>query len=87
MGRTVYLGKRVRDVRKKGLDSISEFYGIMREIMRDYRLGRINAKKAKGRLLLLYLLTFRRKNKNVMAIPKKQRIKIRNDIKKLLSKL
>ncbi|MEM5821040.1 MAG: hypothetical protein QXP34_01825 [Candidatus Aenigmatarchaeota archaeon] len=87
MGRTVYLGKRVRDVRKKGLDSVSEFYGIMREIMKDYRSGRIDAKKARGRLLLLYLLTFRRKNKNVMAIPKKQRIKIRNDIKKLLRKL
>lgn len=83
----VYLGKRVKDVRKKGLDHVSEYQGIMREIIRDYKLGRIDAKKARGRLLLLYLLTYRRKNRNAMAIPKKQRIKIRGDIRRLLSKL
>ncbi|MEM4039227.1 MAG: hypothetical protein QXS58_01375 [Thermoplasmata archaeon] len=87
MGRTVYLRKRVRDVRKKGLDSVSEFYGIMREIMKDYRLGKISAKKARGRLLLLYRLTFRRKNRKVASIPKKWRLKIREDIRKLMKKI
>ncbi|MEM5831224.1 MAG: hypothetical protein QXO40_03415 [Candidatus Aenigmatarchaeota archaeon] len=87
MGRTVYLRKRVRDVRKKGLDSISEFYGIMREIMRDYRLGRISAKKARGRLLLLYRLTFRSKNRKVASIPKKWRLKIREDIRRLMKRI
>ena len=56
MGRNVYLGKRVRDIDGKGLTHASEVKAIMRAILRDYRKGRISAKKARGRLLLLYHL-------------------------------
>jgi len=87
MSRYVYLGKRVKDVKAKGLDSPREFRGIKREIIKDYRSGRINEKKARGRLLLLYRLTFPSKNAKVKKIPKSERAKIRKEIKKAMKEL
>ncbi len=51
-----YLGKKVRDVGRRGLDRPVEYRRIKDEIVRDYRAGRISAKTAQGRLLLLYRL-------------------------------
>jgi len=61
--RNVYLGKRVRDVNGPGLTNSSEVRGIMRAILRDRKSGKINSRKARGRLLLLYLLVKKKKIK------------------------
>ena len=55
----VYLGKRVRDVRKPGLDSVREVRGITREIIRDYQQHRISYRTAVSRMNLLELVVSR----------------------------
>ncbi len=52
--RTYYLGHRVRDVRKAGLDSLKEVEGICKKILADYRAGRISRKSASGRFARLH---------------------------------
>lgn len=52
--RNIYLGKRVKDVRKPGLDSLKEVKGISQAILRDYRSGKIDKKTASGRFARLH---------------------------------
>ena len=52
--RNVYLGKRVRDVGRPGLDEIREVEGICKAILEDYESGRIDKRTANGRYSLLY---------------------------------
>ena len=52
--RTVYLGHRVRDVSKPGLDSLKEVENICKAILNDYRRGRISAREANGRFARLH---------------------------------
>ncbi len=55
MGRRyVYLGKRVKDIGSKGLDTITEVRRIKNEILKDFKSGRIDIQTARGRLLCLY---------------------------------
>ena len=56
MSRTVYLGKRVKDVNKKGLDSESEVRGIAKNIILDYQKRRISYRTAMSRMNLLELV-------------------------------
>ena len=85
--RYVYLGKRVPDVGKPGLDRPSEFRKIERAIVRDYKSGRISKRKARGRLLLLYRLTDPRKNSNVKDWSPRTRKSVRSDIRKAMRSL
>ncbi len=63
MGReNVYLGKRVPDVGKKGLDSLKEVEGIANAILSDYEYGRIPRNLAATRLNLLKLGVMRDKD-------------------------
>lgn len=55
----IYLGKRVKDTRKKGLDNLNEVRGIARNILKDYRKKRISYKTAMSRLNLLTLIVSR----------------------------
>jgi len=57
--RNVYLGKRVPDVGKKGLDSLVEVEGIVEAILEDAELGRIPKKKAVKRMSLMKLVVMR----------------------------
>jgi len=52
--KTVYLGHRVRDTRRAGLDTLREVEDICKAIIRDYRSGKINKKTANGRFSRLY---------------------------------
>lgn len=52
--RNVYLGKRVKDVRKPGLDTLTEVRGICRAILNDYKCGKISKKTASGRFARLH---------------------------------
>ena len=82
-----YLGKRVKDRGKKGLDSAREFYDIMKAIMRDYKAKRISAKTARGRLLLLYRLSFKKNNSKIQHLSNKTLARIRKHIKNLLKEV
>lgn len=85
--RHVYLGTRVRDLPKKGrLDRASEFIRIAKAIYRDWRSGRISWKKAQGRLLLLYRLTYKKYNSN-LAIKQSTAKKLRDYINHLRSQV
>jgi len=55
----VYLGKKVKDVGKPGLDSVSEVRGIRDQILRDRKAGRISARTAASRMNLLKLAVMR----------------------------
>ena len=57
--RNIYLGHRVPDTRKPGLDNLREVEGISRAIVQDYRRGRINRRKALRRLNFLKLIVSR----------------------------
>ena len=79
-----YLGKRVKDRGKKGLDSAREFYDIMKAIERDYKAKRISAKTARGRLLLLYRLSLKKNNSKIQHLSNSTLQRIRRRIKKLM---
>ncbi|MFA4641217.1 hypothetical protein [Pyrococcus kukulkanii] len=87
MGKYKYLGKRVRDIGKKGLDRPSEFRAIMKAIVRDYRKRRISKQTAKGRLLLLYRLTFKKNNKKLKNVSVKTLSRLRREIREAMSRL
>ena len=52
----VYLGKRVKDIRGKGLDTVKECKEIADAILEDYKNGEIEYKTAMSRLNLLELI-------------------------------
>jgi len=82
-----YLGKRVKDIALEGLDSPSEFYGILKAIIHDYKRGRITKSTARGRLLLLFRLTYPEKNKKVKRLAGSTRREIRKKIRLTMSEL
>ena len=52
--KTYYLGWRVKDTGKAGLDSISECERIAKKIYEDYKAGRLIRQEANGRFALLH---------------------------------
>lgn len=87
MSRYKYLGKKVKDRGRRGLDKISEYRDIARAIVKDYRKGKITKKTAQGRLLLLYRLTFKKNNKKIAHISNKKLTQLRRHIRKLMKSL
>ena len=85
--RNVYLGRRVRDIGRPGLDRPSEFREIADAILRDYKAGRISAATARGRLLLLLRNTYVKHNSKVKGWSRKTRESIRKYIRKLMSEV
>jgi len=81
-----YLRKRVKDINGPGLDSKKEFEEIAEKIIEDYKKGRITKKTAKGRLLLLYRLTYK-KNNSKIRFGRKTANKLRKKIKKMMEEL
>jgi hypothetical protein len=57
--KNIYLGRRVRDTGKRGLDNIGEVRGITREIIKDYKQHRISYRTAVSRMNLLELVVTR----------------------------
>lgn len=53
----VYLGRRVPDTGRKGLDNLNELRGIIRAIIDDVRRGRISPQLGMRRMVLLYLVS------------------------------
>jgi len=86
MTRYKYLGKSVRDIRRKGLDTIKEYEGILRQIKRQLRKAKTKRQKQKlrGRLLLLYRLTFKKNNNKIRYVSIARLKKLRNEIKKVM---
>jgi len=84
--RNVYLGRKVKDIGKKGLSNKKEFYDIINAIKNDYKKGKIKKRQALGRLLLLYRLTFKKNNSN-LNISRKTQTQIRNKIKETMKEL
>lgn len=63
MARTVYLGKRVKDTGKKGLDTLREVEDICRAIIYDYTKKRISYATAMRRLTFLRTTVIKRSSK------------------------
>ncbi len=82
-----YLGRKVKDFGKKGLDTARDFYNIIRAIIRDYKAKRISKNTARGRLLLLYRLSFKKNNSKIAHLSNKTLENIRKKIKEEMSKL
>jgi len=82
-----YLGKKVKDVKKKGLDALSEYKGILKSIKKDYKAERISEKTARGRLLLLYRLSFKKNNSKIKDVPAEKLRKLRKEIKEAMKSL
>ncbi|WP_290724518.1 hypothetical protein [Archaeoglobus sp.] len=61
MGRrkNVYLGKRVKDRGKKGLDEVVEVEDIVEAILSDRKSGRISRRRAASRMNLMKLVVMR----------------------------
>ena len=78
----VYLGRKVKDTRYKGLDTLKEINAIREQILKDYRRGVINKKVALGRLLLLYRLSMKKNNRKIKHLSPSSLIKIRTLIKR-----
>ena len=82
-----YLGRKVKDRGNKGLDSAKEFYDIIKAIKQDYRKGRIDKNTARGRLLLLYRLSFKKNNSKIKHLSDKTLWNIRKKNKEEMRKL
>jgi len=82
-----YLGKSVRDIRKKGLDAVKEYEGILRQILRQARKGSVPRKVLRGRLLLLYRLTFKKNNSKIRYVSMRRLLALRRKIKEAMSKI
>ncbi len=82
----VYLGVNVSDIGKKGLSNKKEFEEIIKAILSDYNKGKITKKIAKGRLLLLYHLTYKKNNSN-LRISRKTASEIRKIIRSMMKVL
>ena len=82
-----YLGSKVKDVKRGGLDSISEFERIKKAIVEDYKKGKISQDTARGRLLLLYNLTFKDKNSKIAHIAESKLKKMRDRIRDTMNAL
>ncbi|RLE55828.1 MAG: hypothetical protein DRJ40_07350 [Thermoprotei archaeon] len=81
--RYVYLGKKVKDIGKKGLDRPSEYLAIARAIAQDYKAGRISKKTAHGRFLLLYRLVDKNSK---LKVPKSVKERLKRKIKEIWMK-
>ena len=81
-----YLGKRVRDIKPKGLTHAKEVKKIMQAIVNDRKAGKITKRTARGRLLLLYRLTFKKNNSN-LKVSRRTRIRLRRMIRNAMSKI
>jgi len=87
MAKYKYLGKRVKDRGKKGLDTVSEYREIKNAILNDVKKGKITPQTARGRLLLLLRLVDRNSKFNASAKTKsKLKAEIRNAMKQISSK-
>lgn len=82
-----YLGRRVRDTGRPGLDRPSEFIAIARAVVRDRRTGRISRRTARGRLLLLYRLTDPRRNGKVRGWSSTTRERVRRAIRRYMEEV
>ena len=65
MSRNIYLGRRVEDTGKKGLDNLREIRDICKAILEDYKRGRIPYAKAMRRLVFLRTTVIKRSKKLV----------------------
>jgi hypothetical protein len=82
-----YLGRKVRDRGRKGLDELKEFERIRKDIVKDFKKHKIDKKTAQGRLLLLYRLTFKKNNSKIKDLSEKSLRKERKKIKQTMRKL
>ncbi|NJE01834.1 hypothetical protein [Thermococcus sp. JdF3] len=68
--RNIYLGKRVKDTGRKGLDNLREVEDICKAILSDYQRGKISYAKAMRRLVFLRTTVIKRSEKLVGKKPK-----------------
>ena len=87
MGRrkNVYLGRRVKDRGKKGLDEVVEVEDIVEAILSDRKSGRISKRKAANRMNLMKLVAMR--DKDFKGEKRKKAIRIVEDGIEKLKKL
>jgi len=71
VGDPVYLGRQVRDYSPKGLSSVREVRGILRELEEDFKHG-ISSRTIQGRIYILFLAvlhtTLMSKSEKIRAI-------------------
>jgi len=83
--KTYYLGHRVRDTGEPGLSSLREVEDICKEILEDYRKGRLSKKEASGRFARLHNTviprdsSFKGKRRKAKAIVKKYWKKLKEE--------
>ncbi|WP_457751048.1 hypothetical protein [Thermococcus sp.] len=63
--RNIYLGRRVKDTGKKGLDNLREVRDICKAILADFKRGRIPYATAMRRLVFLRTTVIKRSEKLV----------------------
>jgi len=85
-GRNIYLGVRVKDIGRKGLSHATEIKRIADKIYDDYKKHRISRNTARGRLLLLYKLSFKKNNSRLVTSGRGLAI-IRKYIRNLMSRI
>ncbi|NJE04183.1 hypothetical protein [Thermococcus sp. MV11] len=81
--RNIYLGRRVKDTGKKGLDNLKEVEDLCKAILADYHRRRISYAKAMRRLVFLRTTVIKRseklagKKRKAYAIVRKYEEKLR----------
>jgi len=61
--RNVYLGTKVKDIGRKGLDTLKEVEGICKAILKDFKTHKITYAKAVRRLVFLKTTVIKRNSK------------------------
>jgi len=82
--RPVYMGTRVKDTGKEGIDSVRDAKAIIREIKEDVKEGKITKKKAIQRVnFLIFLSHVHGASKRAIAKIKQLVKRARGDIKRI----
>lgn len=79
--------KRGKRYSRNGPDSVKEFKKAVRDIIKDYRSGKIKRSTARNYLLRLYHMTYKKNNSKIRHLSNSTLIRLRAEIKEVMNKV
>ena len=88
MAKKTKKGKRYgRKSRNHKPDSVKGFRKAVRDVIRDYKSGKIKRNTARNYLLRLYHMTYKKNNSKIRHLSNSTLIRLRAEIKEVMNKV
>ena len=84
MARKAKRGKRYN---RNGPDSVKGFKKAVKDVIKDYRSGKIKRSTARNYLLRLYHMTYKKNNSKIRHLSNSTLIRLRAEIKEVMNKV